>query len=131
MTPSFADLLHGLGNDLPNGLVIVRRDRADLSDHFAGDGLGQFVEFAVDAVAFFVEFAGDDGDGLLDAALQGHGIGAGCDGLDAFAVDGLSENGGGGGAVAGDVGSLGSDFANHLRAHILEAVAEARFPWLR
>ena len=35
----FADFLHGLGNDLADGLVIVGRDGADLGDHFAGDGL--------------------------------------------------------------------------------------------
>ena len=94
---------------------------------FAGDGLRQLVEFAVDAVAFFVELASDDGDGLLDAALQGHRVGAGSDGLDAFAEDGLGENGGGGGAVAGDVGGLGGDFANHLGAHVLEAVFQFDF----
>src|SRR6202011_5744936 len=102
----FANLLHGLGNDLADGLVIVGGDGADLGNHFAGDWLRQFVEFAVNAVAFFVEFAGDDGDGFLDATLQGHGIGAGGNGLDAFAVDGLGKDCGGRGSVAGDVGRL-------------------------
>ena len=123
-----ADLLHGFGNDLADGLVVVGGDGADLGDHASPvTGLRQLVEFAVDAVAFFVELAADDGDGLLDAALQGHRIGAGGNGLDAFAVDGLGQNGGGGGAVAGDVGSLGSDFADHLGAHVLEAVLQFDF----
>ena len=44
--------------------------------------------------------------------------------LDAFAIDSLSENGGGGGTVAGDVGRLAGNFAHHLRAHVLEWILE-------
>jgi len=40
--------------------------------------------------------------------------------LHAFAEDGLGQNGGGGGAVTRDVAGLAGDFANHLRAHVLE-----------
>jgi hypothetical protein len=43
----------------------------------------------------------DLGDGLVDAALQVHRVHAGGDRLQAFAHDGLGQNGGGGGAVAG------------------------------
>src|SRR5579862_8969724 len=124
----FADLLHRFGNDLADGLVVVGGDGTDLRDHAViVDGLRQLVEFAIDAIAFFVELAGDDLNGLLDAALQGHWIGTGSDGLDAFAEDSLGEDGGGGGAVAGDVGSLGSDFTNHLGAHVLQAVLQFDF----
>jgi len=59
-----------------------------------------------------------------DAALQLHRVRARGHVLDAFAINRLRENGRGGGAVAGGVGSLGSDFANHLRAGILELVLE-------
>src|ERR1051326_7999279 len=45
----------------------------------------------------------------------------------AFSIDRLRENGGGGGAVAGDVGGLGSDFLHHLRAHVLERVFQFDF----
>src|SRR6185369_8079843 len=90
----FADLLHGLGNDVADGLVIVGADRADLGNHVAGDGLGELVQFTLDAVAFFVEAAANCSDGLLDATLHGHRIGAGCYGLHAFAVDCLGQNGG-------------------------------------
>src|SRR5438270_3241394 len=58
----FANLLHGLGDDLADGLVVVGRNRADLGNHFAGDWLRQLVQFARKAVAFFVELACDDGD---------------------------------------------------------------------
>ena len=63
-------------------------------------------------------------DGLLDAALDVHRVGAGGDVLDALAVDRLGEHGGGGGAVTGDVGGLGRDLAHHLGAHVLERVLE-------
>ena len=67
----------------------------------------------------------DDRDhGLVDAALQVHRVHAGGDVLHAFADDGLREHGGGGGAVAGDVGGLGGDFLHHLRAHVLELVLQ-------
>ena len=45
-------------------------------------------------------------------------------GLGALADDRLGQHGGGGGAVAGDVGGLGGDLAHHLRAHVLELVGE-------
>ena len=38
--------------------------------------------------------------------------------------DGLREQGGGGGAVAGDVVRLGGDFADELCAHVLERILE-------
>src|SRR6185437_633478 len=123
-----ADLLHGFGNNLPNSFVVVCTDCADLADHFSGDGLGELVEFALAALAgFLVNFASDDGDCALNAALEGHGIGAGSDCLYAFAVDCLGENGCGGGAVASDVGSFGSHFADHLRAGVFQSIFEFDF----
>ena len=79
------------------------------------------------AVAFLVDSAGDERDGLLDAALHGHRIGAGSDRLYAFAIDRLGQNGGGGGAVAGDVAGLRGNFAHHLRAHVFEGVLQFDF----
>ncbi len=70
----------------------------------------------------------DDGrNGLVDAALERHRVRAGGDVLEAFAEDGLREHGGGGGAVAGEVGGLGGDFLDHLRAHVLERIGELDF----
>ena len=63
-------------------------------------------------------------DGEIDAALQVHRVHAGGDRLHALADDRLGEHGGGGGAVAGDVVGLRGDFAQHLRAHVLELVLE-------
>jgi hypothetical protein len=66
----------------------------------------------------------DGGDGLVDAALDLVGVGAGGDVLEAFGEDGFGVDGGGGGAVAGDVGGLGGDFLDHLGAHVLVGVVE-------
>jgi hypothetical protein len=66
-------------------------------------------------------------DGLVDAALEVHRVHAGGDELHAFAHDRLGQHGGGGGAVTGDVGGLGSDFLDHLRAHVLELVLQFDF----
>ena len=65
-----------------------------------------------------------DLDGLLDAALELHRVGAGGDVLDALAEDRLRQHGRGGRAVAGHVGRLARDLAHHLRAHVLERVLE-------
>ena len=110
-----------------DGVVVVGGDGADLRDHLAGDLLRQLVERAALVVAVFVGDAAHGSDGLLDAALEGHRIGTGGNRLHAFAVDGLRQNGRGGGAVAGHVGGLGSDFAHHLRAHVLERILQFDF----
>jgi hypothetical protein len=61
---------------------------------------------------------------LVDAALEVHRVHAGGDGLQALADHGLGQHGGGGGAVTGDVGGVGGDLLDHLRAHVLELVLE-------
>ena len=62
--------------------------------------------------------------GLLEAALDGHGVGSGGHVLEAFVDDGLSQDRGGGGAVAGNVVSLARRFLDELSAHVLEWVFE-------
>src|SRR5208283_4759848 len=111
-----ANLLHGFGDDAADLTVIVGGDGADLGDHVA---LYVSVEF--------LDFLDGDFDGLVDAALEGGGAGAGRNRLHAFAEDRLSQNRGGGGAIAGDVAGLGSHFTNHLSAHVLERIPQFDF----
>ncbi len=85
-------------------------------DHVARNRLGHLLHF------FDGHF-----NGLIDAALQGHRVRARGNRLHAFAEDRLSQNGRGGGAVAGDVGGLRSNFANHLRAHVFERILQFDF----
>ncbi len=108
-----ADLVHRFRDDLADGGVAVRRDRADLGHHVAGHGPGHLLDLF-----------DDDLDGLLDAALELHRVGAGHDVPGAFAIDRLREHGCRRGAVTGGVRRLAGDFAHHLRAHVLERVLE-------
>ena len=112
-----ADLLHRFGDLLADDGVAIGRDDADLGDLVgAGNRLRTRLEIL------------DDLDhGEIDAALEVHRVHAGGDRLHAFADDRLGEHGGGGGAVAGEVVRLRRDFAQHLRAHILELVLELDF----
>ena len=63
-------------------------------------------------------------DGLVDAPLEGHRVGAGGDVAHALVDERLGQHGGGGGAVAGDVVGLGGDLLHELGAHVLEGVVE-------
>src|SRR5699024_6582936 len=112
-----ADLLHGLGDDVADVAVGVGGDGADLRDGLVVlGGLGQVGQFA------------DGGrHGLVDAALEVHRVHAGGDRLHAFANERLRQHGGGGGAVTGDVGRLGSGFLDDLRAQVLELVGQLDF----
>src|SRR6202011_4764063 len=102
-----ADLLHGVGQELADLGVAVGGDGADLGDFLVrGDLLGVLDE------------VGDHGfHRQVDAALQIHRVHAGGNRLGAFTDDRGGQHGGGGGAVAGGIGRLGGDLADHLRAH--------------
>ena len=108
-----ADLLHRLGDQIADLLVVVRGDGADLGD----------LLLALGRDAHLLELFDDRGNGV-DAALERHRVHAGGDVLQAFAENRLGENGRGGGAVAGEVARLGRDFLHHLRAHVLERIRE-------
>ena len=107
-----ADLLHRIGNHLADERIAIGRDCADLSDFARGL---HFLRASLNVL---------DGDFRchVDATLQIHRVHAGGDIFHAFTNDGLCENGSGCGAVASDVVRLGSDFAQHLCAHIFELV---------
>ena len=99
---------------LAHFLVAVGRDRADLSDFLRRGG----------RLRLRLELLDQRRDGLVDAALQVHRVHARGHVLHAFANDGLGQHGRGGGAVAGDVRGLGSDFLDHLGTHVLELVLQ-------
>ena len=127
MTPSLPTFFMASAMMLADGLIVVGGNGADLRDHLAGYLLRKLVERAGNAVAIVVERAAHGGDSLVDAALQRHRVRTGGNRLHAFAEDGLRQNGRGGGAVTGNVGGLGGDFADHLRAHVLERVLQVDF----
>src|SRR5208283_5489277 len=82
-----ADFVHGVGEELADGGVVVGRDGADL-----GDVVG-----ALDGAAEFFHALDGGGDGLVHAALEGERVGAGGDELEAFLDDGFGQDGCGGG----------------------------------
>src|SRR5207249_5216641 len=88
-----ADLLHGVGDDVADGLVAVGGDGADLGD------LGLALRLGAEPL----QLVHHGLDGLLDPALERHRIVAGGYQAQALGVDGGGEHGRGGGAVAGDV----------------------------
>src|SRR5579863_1014436 len=112
-----ADLLHCLRDHLADRGIAIGGDGADLGD-FGGrrDRLGAFLEI--------LDYRRDRN---FDAASQVHRVHAGGDRLGALAHDRLGEHCGGGGAIAGRVIGLGGNFAQHLRAHILELVVKLDF----
>ena len=112
-----ADAVHGLGDDVTDGGIPVSRDGRDLLDFFAG----------LDLLRDVSEFLDDGLGGLVDAALHEDGVSASGDVTKTFLVDGFTEHGGGGGAVAALVGGLGGDFTHHLGAHIFIGVAQFDF----
>src|SRR5665213_682398 len=122
-----ADLLHRFRDDGADLLIRICGDGAELGDHVAGDGLGELGESAADHDAVGVALADDGLNSLVDAALERHRVGAGGNGLDAFAIDCLCKHSRGRRTVAGYVGGLRGDFLDHLRAHVFEAVTELDF----
>ena len=112
-----ADALHRLrelGADLG---VAVGRDGADLGDLVIGS----------DLLGLRLQLFDDGRNSLIDAAAQVHRVGAGSNRLGAFLDDRLGEHGGGGGAVAGEIGGLRGDLLEHLGAHVLELVLKLDF----
>ena len=109
-----ADLLHRLGDQVADLVVVVGRDGADLGD----------LLLATDFAGQLLEPRHDLGHGLVDAALEVHRVGAGVDRAEALVHDRLGEHGGRRGAVTGDVRGLRGDLLDHLGADVGDLVLE-------
>ena len=113
MTPSLPTLSNACAISSP----IMRVAGGDGGD--VGHVLGR-----VDVAGGLAERVVDGLDGLVDAALEVHRVGAGRDGAQALVDHGLGDDGGGRRAVTGDVVGLGGDFLGELGAEVLERVVE-------
>src|SRR5690554_2275796 len=108
----FTYTLHGVGNDAADCLVAVGRDSTNLGD----------VAAVVARSRHFTDGLYGFSGSFVDAALQVHRVHAGGYRLDTLAHNGLGQNGCGGRAVTGGFVGLGSNFLDHLGAHVLELV---------
>src|SRR5688500_449192 len=108
-----ADLVHRFRDDLADRLVAVGGNHADLRHHVARHRPRHLFDLFDDRF-----------DGLLDAALQLHRVRAGNHVPRALAVDRLRQHGRRRRAVAGRVGRLARDLADHLRAHVFERILQ-------
>ena len=109
-----AYLIHRIGNDFADLRVPVGGNGRDLLD----------LVLVLDLLGDLVEVFHGGLDGLVDAALDANGVGAGGHILQAFAIDTLGEHRGGSGAIAGNVAGFARHFANHLRAHVFICVLQ-------
>ena len=107
----FPHFVHGLGDDFPDGGIVVRGNRAHLGDHVAFDRLTQRLQLADGLV-----------DRLLDTALDAHRIGPGGHVLRALADDRLRQDGRRRRAVTGHVGGLARDLSHHAGAEVLDRI---------
>ena len=113
MTPSLPTLSMTSAMTSPTS-GIGRRDGGQVGDVGAG----------LERAGLLLELGHDGLDALLQAALDGHRVGARGHVLEAFGDDRLAQHDRGGGAVAGDVVGLGGDFLEQLGAHVLEGVVQ-------
>ena len=112
MTPSLPTLSIASAMILPISASLLAATVATFSRSF----------LFLTSMLHLLELGDDVLDGLLDAALHEHRVGAGDDGPQAFVEDGLGQHGGGGGAVAGHVAGLAGDLLDHAGAHVLVLV---------
>src|SRR5581483_4225454 len=108
-----ADLVDGVGDGVADGRVGCRDGR-----HLGDLGL------VLDLLGLAFDALDGGGDGLVDAALERHRAGTGGHVAEALTYESLGEDGGGGGAVAGDVVGLGGDLLDQLGPHVLEGVLQ-------
>ena len=102
----FTDLVHRIGNQIADFVVVVGGNGADLGDFL----------LAANRLRHALQFRNDFLNGFIDTALEVNGIHTGGHCLEAFGIDLLGQYGCRGRTVAGDIAGLGSDFANHLGA---------------
>ena len=111
------DFFHGFGNDVADFMVRVSRNSADLSNFLAGSC----------RLAERVELFDGSCNSFVDTAFQIHRAHTGGNILHAFVNDGLSQNSSGRCTVSGVVAGLGSNFLNHLSAHVFKLVFQFNF----
>ena len=114
----FADLLHGVGQELTNLGVVVGAYCCHLL---------YLLIVGSDRLGLLLDVLNDSGYCLVDTALQVHGVGTCCHVLQAFANNGLSQYGGCCCAVACIVAGLACHALHELCASVLEGIGQFHF----
>ena len=96
----FSNFVHGFGNEIANGGVIVGRNRTDLADFILG----------MAGLADFLKLLNGYFNGFINPALQFHWIGTGAYVTPPFPVNVLGRHGSLGGSVSSPI----SGFAGYL-----------------
>ena len=109
----FADLAHRVGDEAADVGVVVGADGGHLLNLVVV--VAYLLGLCLDGLNHFLY-------GLVDTALQVHGVGTCGDVLQSYAYDGLRKYGGGGGAVAGLVAGLAGHFLHKLCTEVFAGV---------
>ncbi len=109
------NLAESLGQKLTDLRIVVGAD---------GSHLLNLVVVVVHLLGILLDIVNDGIHGLVDTALQVHGVGSGGHVLQALGHDGLCQDGSGGGSVAGIVASLRGHALHELCTSVLEVVFE-------
>ncbi|BBG29711.1 RTX toxins and related Ca2+-binding proteins [Zymobacter palmae] len=113
----FTHFLHRFSDDGTDSGVAIGGDCTNLSD-----GFGIFARYGQR-----LDFGNGSQDGFVDTAFQVHRVHARDDTFQAFIDDSLSQNGCRSSTVTGSVGGFGSDFLDHLSAHVFELIFQFDF----
>ena len=111
----FAHLLHSICQELANLGVVVGAD---------GSNLLNLLIVVAHNLSHVLDFCNNGSNGLVDTALQVHGVGTSCHVLQTFANDSLSQYGSSGCTITSIIASLGSHALHQLCTSILEGVCQ-------
>ena len=109
------DLGHRLGNQLADVVVVVGRN---------GGYLLNLGDIGADRLALLAQRVDNHRNGLVDTALEVHGVCTRRDVLQTHADDGLSQHRCGGRTVTRVVVGLRGNLADHLGAHVGKSILE-------
>jgi hypothetical protein len=110
--PFFANLVHGLGDDVTDGFIIVRRNGADLGN----------VTLILGGLAQLLEFFDNDFNRGIYPPFNGHGIIAGRHQFLPLFINSSGQKRSRGCTITGRVTCFAGYLLDHLGAHVLELV---------
>ena len=108
-------LLHRLGNQLTNLLVVIGAHSSDILN---------LTQVVANLLSLGADSLNNSTHGLVDATLHVHRVRSGGHILQTLVDDALSQNGSGGRAIAGIIVGLAGNLLHELRTDVLELILE-------